>query len=160
MVENPGYIWYDLYMTANKVVIMRSISGGGKSTYVRKHFPGAVVCSADHFFDQKDGSYKFNPKLLSVAHKVCSTKFGKALKSKKPLIVVDNTNTTMREIRPYMMAAKAAGYEVDVVRIDTPVDVAHKRNAHGVPLEAIQRMADRMAPAPKEWNEMVVSGTE
>ena len=147
-------------MTSKKVVIMRSISGGGKSTYIRKHFPDAIVCSADHFFDQKDGSYKFNPKLLSVAHKACSMKFGKALKDKVPLIVVDNTNTTMREIRPYVMAAKAAGYEVEVIRIDTPVSVAHQRNSHGVPLASIQRMADRMAPAPPEYHEKVVSGTD
>lgn len=148
-------------MTANKVVIMRSISGGGKSTYIRKNFPDAVICSADHFFsDKKTGEYKFNPKLLGLAHKTCSSKFQKALRNKEPLIVVDNTNTTMREIRPYVMAAKNAGYEVEIVRIDTPVDVAHKRNTHGVPLEAIQRMSDRMAPAPEEWNEKVVSGVD
>jgi len=141
---------------------MRSISGGGKSTYIRKNFPAdAVICSADHFFnDKKTGEYNFNPKLLGLAHKTCNSKFKKALLKKAPLIVVDNTNTTLREIRPYVMAAKHAGYEVEVIRIDTPVDVAHKRNSHGVPLEAIQRMADRMAPAPEEWDETVVSGVD
>lgn len=147
-------------MTAKKVVIMRGISGSGKSTYIKKHYPDALVCSADHFFEKDDGSYQFNAKQLGIAHGICMKKFKKALAHGTDLVVVDNTNTKAREFRPYLMAAQHAGYEIEIVRLETPVDVAAARNAHGVPEEAVQRMSDRMAPAPSGYHEKVVSGTD
>jgi predicted kinase len=139
-----------------KVVIMRGQSGAGKSTYAKKNFPGAVMCSADSFFiDPKTGEYKFDPTKLGFVHNSCQRKYEAALKSGEPLVVVDNTNTTLKEMQPYLQLADVYGYDVEVIRLDTPVGVAAKRNTHGVPAVAVQKMRDRMIDFP---GETVVSG--
>jgi len=146
--------------SSHLVVILRGISGAGKSSYAKKHYPDAVVCSADNFFIQKDGTYKFRADLLGKAHQQCHDNFVKALRDKTRRIVVDNTNTKRREYGWYLQDARNYGYDVLFVRLDTPVSVAAERNAHGVPLDAVQRMADRMDEVPEGCLEIVVSGTE
>ena len=147
-------------MSERKVVIMRGPSGSGKSTYTKKHYPDAYVCSADLFFHDEKGNYNFDPKLLGRAHEDCKRKFKKALHEKRPLVVVDNTNTKFWEMKPYIQMAREAGYDVEFVRLSTPVDVAASRNVHGVPLDAVKRMADRMEDLPTELarKEKVVEG--
>jgi len=147
-------------MTERKVVIMRGPSGSGKSTYIKSHLPNAYVCSADHFFYDDEGNYSFDPSKLGAAHETCKRKFKKALQQGKSLVVVDNTNTKMWEMKPYIMAAKSAGYEIEFVRLNTPADVAASRNVHGVPLDAVKRMADRMQDLPPDLarKEKVVEG--
>jgi len=147
-------------MTERKVVIMRGPSGSGKSTFRKNHFPDAFVCSADFFFYDKEGKYEFKPQLIGAAHESCKKTFKKALRAGEPLIVVDNTNTKMWEMKPYIQAAKQAGYDVEFVRLSTPVDVAAARNVHGVPLDAVKRMADRMEDLPPDLarKEKVVEG--
>lgn len=142
------------------VILLRGIPGSGKSTYAKKHYPDATVCSADNFFVQKDGTYKFRAELLGRAHEQCHQKFKQALRDKVRTIVVDNTNTKLREYKWYLQDARNYGYDVIFVRLDTPVDVAASRNAHGVPLDAVQRMADRMDEVPDDCTEIVVSGTD
>lgn len=143
-----------------ELVIMRGPSGSGKSTYTKKHLSDAVVCSADHYFE-RDGEYKFDRTKLGAAHGYCKGKVQTEMKKGTPLLVVDNTNTQIREMKPYVKLARKHGYTVRFVRLETPVEVAAARNTHGVPEEAVQRMAARMADIPKEWGqETVVSGTE
>ncbi len=135
---------------------MRGCSGSGKSSYIAKHLPDALVCSADHAFIGDDGIYRFDRRLLGKAHGACQEKFKQALKDRVPVIVIDNTNTLMREMKPYVQAAKHRGYRVECVRMDTPVDVAAARNAHGVPYGAVKAMAERMCDVPPDWNETII----
>jgi len=138
-------------MSNNKIVtIMRGISGSGKSTYIKNNLPMSLVCSADHFFI-KNNVYDFDAKKLGLAHESCKNKFKKAIKEGISSIVVDNTNTQVREMQFYFDYAKNHGYDVNIVRLHAPVAVCAGRNAHGVPLEAVQRMNDRMASIPVEW---------
>jgi predicted kinase len=78
--------------------------------------------------------------------------------AKVPEIVVDNTHTQLWEFSGYVQIAEAFGYEVEIVRMDTPVDVAASRNLHGVPLKAVQSMADRFQKVLPWWKETVVKG--
>ena len=130
-----------------RVVIMRGISGSGKSTYTREHLPGAYVCSADHFFE-RDGVYQFDPRKLGEAHRWCYRKFLTALTDWRELVVVDNTNTQLFEFYGYAQAAWAHDYTVEVVRMDTPVEVAAARNLHGVPPASVKAMQDRFQSIP------------
>lgn len=130
------------------VTIMRGISGSGKSTYIRNHIPGAYVCSADDFFIDPDGIYQFDRNKLGEAHRWCYNKFLTALTDWRENVVVDNTNTQLFELYGYAQLAWAYGYDVRVVRMDTPVEVAAARNLHGVPHAGVKAMQDRFQTIP------------
>jgi predicted kinase len=126
------------------IIILRGIPGSGKSTYVRDHFRGAIVCSADKFFT-KDGEYKFDPSFLKDAHTYCYNQFAQACEFGEQgiFIVVDNTNSRIWEFQNYLNLAKDLNIPVSVIRFTSSVVDATNRNIHGVPIEAIQRMSDR-----------------
>lgn len=137
-------------MSDKKVIILRGPSGSGKSTYIKNHLPDAFVCSADHYFNDDEGNYNFNPKKLGQAHGTCRLNFKQAILDKVPLIVVDNTNTKLKEMEPYLDVASNHGYTVEVVRLTVPLDSLYGRNTHGVPDEAVKKMDDRMQDYPGE----------
>lgn len=130
-----------------KVVILCGISGSGKSTYIKNHLSDADVCSADHFF-MVDGEYKFDVKKLGQAHGECLKHFV-YLVSQKPHgnrvpVVVDNTNTSMMEVAPYAQLALAYGHELEIIILEAPLELAHARNTHGVPIQGVQGQHDRL----------------
>jgi 2',3'-cyclic-nucleotide 3'-phosphodiesterase len=132
------------------VVIMRGLPGSGKSTVAKKlaaTVEGAVIVSADDGL-MVGGQYQFDVTKLGAAHGACQEAFKNALAFNKPLVIVDNTNTTPQEIQRYMDMAQNFGYEAVVMVVPCDVDTSAARNTHGVPREAIERMASRMASIP------------
>jgi predicted kinase len=143
------------------VTILRGISGAGKSTYTRNNHPNATVCSADPFFinftvvrgqnvPKNDGVYSFNPAWLGRAHDWCKAQFHRALSEGQDDVVVDNTNTTLRELNYYVDTAVEFGYTLNVVRLTVDPAIAAARNQHGVPAEKVQQMQDRFQDFPGE----------
>jgi len=133
-------------------IIMRGLPGSGKSTLAREivaKYPGALIFSADDFFKQADGTYKFDVKLLHQAHMKCWTEFTCACLNKVPVVIVDNTNVRLRDIKPYVQIAGDHGYEVQYQEPTTPwawdIDELVKRNTHGVGRDIIERMQRRYA---------------
>lgn len=128
-----------------KLIILRGLPGSGKSTWVKRYAQDAVVCSADHYFI-KSGEYSFSPKELTQAHQACQTHCKEAMAQGK-FVVVDNTNISRWEFEPYVKLAKEYNYSVIYItvggRSDRECRVYAARNSHGVPLEAIRRMASR-----------------
>lgn len=128
-----------------KVTILRGLPGSGKSTLIAKEFPDATVVSADHYFVDEAGVYRFDPARLKDAHGACLREFIHHVRGGNPrTIVVDNTNVCAWEMAPYAATAQAYGYEFEIVTIECDVETALKRNVHGVPEETIRRMADRL----------------
>lgn len=139
------------------MVILRGVSGAGKSTKAkelieefRESNPDGVtyVCSADHFFiDPASGEYKFDPKKIGTAHAWCKGNAHAALSLGVDLVIIDNTNTQRWEFEPYVDLADHFGYECELCTVgeldDASLKVYANRNSHGVPLEAIRRMAKR-----------------
>lgn len=158
-----------------KIILMRGIPGSGKSTYVEKITSGhdAIICSADDYF-MYEGRYTFNPSKLSEAHASCLRRYTTVLTSlclpaarqdcneckecAPELLVVDNTNTTPLELAPYVTLAMAYDYKCEIVRVNCDPEIAHRRNIHGVPMFAIQRMAENLkAPIPPYWNVTLIN---
>ena len=62
------------------------------------------------------------------------------------IAIIDNTNVQHWEYEPYVKAAKEAGWDVRISALDWnehDIPLYAKRNKHGVPEEAIRRMADK-----------------
>ena len=103
-----------------KVYILRGISGAGKSTfarYLQKTESEVLVCSADAYMDDGNGGYRFDSRRLEDAHKYCLRTFIDGLQKRWSVVVLDNTNITFHEFRPYVVIAEAFDYEVEVVTI-------------------------------------------
>jgi hypothetical protein len=74
------------------------------------------------------------------------------MKANIPIVVIDNTNTTLREIRsylPHIELARQLGYTVRIEEPETSwrfdLDELACLNSHGVPKAAIEKMLNRYA---------------
>lgn len=141
------------------VTIMMGVPGGGKSTWIRNNVPSdAVICSADHFFEDAAGNYNWKENLLFAAHCASFGKFVRTLDDDEVNdIVVDNTNTKRAAMRDYVREANKRGISVTIVAILADPNKAHARNVHGVPLETIQKMNNEIINTlnigfPPEWD--------
>ena len=131
-----------------QVIIMRGIPGSGKSTRARElveaHSGTATIRSTDNQF-MIDGKYVFNPRLLGINHARNLELFESDIVEGIDLVIVDNTNIKKRDYAKYIEFALLHGYSVreEVVgHFDLSfVEACAKRNTHGVPYDAILRMA-------------------
>lgn len=137
-----------------KVVILRGVSGSGKTTFRKENYPEALICSADSFFYNEKGEYHFDASLLSEAHRSCFAKFLLLLQanhSSNITVVVDNTNATAAEVSPYYMAAEVYSVPTEIVTLICRNEIAAKRNKHGVPLHTIRNMRNKFERLPVYW---------
>lgn len=154
-----------------QIVILRGPCGCGKSSWAAKQYPKAVVVSADDFWlvrcknqgmhsdsrfpvINKNGilyEYIFDPTKLAEAHARCLARFLVALDEKQETIVVDNTNIFVWQYRPYEIAARLAGYGVQIVEW-RPMTIADlklcaSRNCHRTPIEVVAKMCYEFEPS-------------
>ena len=147
-------------MSADKQVkIMRGPSGCGKSTLAKKLMVEAdrlgqlpIICSADDFFVNAYG-YQFDVSKLGDAHKWCLQRYLQFLQDGMNPIIVDNTNINVEDVAPYYAVGEAYGYDVEILQLTTPAEVAIGRNVHGVPDAQVQNMFYRLSRInlPKRW---------
>ena len=147
-----------------KVYILRGVSGSGKSTWAKKKAQedpeGTSICSADDYFRDKEGNYNFNPSKLTDAHNFCFQKFVLCATQNFFNIIVDNTNTQLWEMSPYVAYARLHQYEVEFIHFDCDCSVAAKRNKHGVPERTVNQMAVRMEKLLPFWGKETIINTE
>jgi len=131
-----------------EVIIMRGPAGCGKSTWIKKNCPDAVVVSADHFWivQHEDGTeeYLFDISRLAEAHQDCLCRFVDSIVAGYQQIVVDNTNICRWQYAAYEKIARSHQYEVRIVEF-RPVSIDDiktciKRNVHRVPAQVVTQM--------------------
>ena len=151
-------------MSVNKVLILRGISGSGKSTWARKfdqeHPREVLIVSADDYFIQF-GEYRFEATQLTRAHSSCLSKYMEALADPEEVcdvLIVDNTNTQLWELSPYVALAQLHDTMFEVVEITCSPLVAASRTTHGVSEEQIQKQHDRFEPALPWWPSIYMKG--
>lgn len=99
-----------------------------------------------------DGSYP--------SHKLNQIKCRCCMEREIPVIIIDNTNLTFKEIEPYVEHAVKFGYEIDFIKSDTSwacdESELFNRNLHRVPEETIKRQLDKFLKIDiNEWKEKV-----
>tara|TARA_Y100000114_G_scaffold24762_1_gene20443 strand:+ start:949 stop:1467 length:519 start_codon:yes stop_codon:yes gene_type:complete len=161
----------------NTCYILRGLPGTGKSTLARL-IKGAnagydyyvEIFSTDDLFINEEGVYEFDPSMLRQHHQEnlrrATEYFARVVDVEKEyppegyelraegIAIIDNTNVQHWEYEPYVTAAEEAGWDVQIIPLawnyyDIPEYA--KRTKHGVPEEAIRRMADRWEDLPKKY---------
>lgn len=98
------------------LIILRGVSGSGKSTFAEL-FLGYTICSADDYFLDDKGNYNFDRLKIGKAHSYCFQKFTKAVKEFRN-IVISNTCTTETQFEWYINTAKEHGYKIFSVVVE------------------------------------------
>lgn len=145
----------------SKVIILRGCSGSGKSTYTRGVPGDKKVFSADHFFEDGAGVYRFDASKLGEAHGKCLRDYNAAVVAGDPAtLIVDNTNPSAVDVAPYASLALAYGRELQVITVLCKPEIAYARNTHAVPLKTVQAQYDRLVRSIGKlmpwWNETVL----
>lgn len=133
----------------NKLIILRGLPGSGKSHLANclvNSFTNSEVCSADNYFG-KNEAYNFDPNLLKQAHDYCYNVCVEYLQNKVPTVIIDNTNSTLKEYAKYIAAANCFGYVSLVLEIPTKTEELAKefikRSIHSVSMSDGLKMFGR-----------------
>jgi len=145
--------------------VMRGIPGSGKSHTAKTLVAKENIFSTDDFWGP---DYDFDIKKIGIAHEWNQTRAARAMSMGDDNVVIDNTNTTWKEVEPYVLAAFKNGYDVVFQEPESPwwehvrnyielgeevsgwseekcVEELAKHGTHGVPEFVIKKMLSRWA---------------
>jgi len=149
-----------------KTIIMSGPSSAGKGYWIKEQkFPQGLILSADHYFygwrddyegiptmsldqtgewttDYPLGDYKFEQGFehITQAHRNCRRAFRRAMiEDIHDVVIIDNTNTSAAEKAVYYDHASDYG-DVEIVRLETSLEVCLERNHHDLPPSVIEDM--------------------
>lgn len=126
-------------MIKGDIILLRGVSGSGKSTVAELITDKDNICCADDFF-MVNGEYVFDGAKLKEAHEYCRTKCRLRMAVKAPIIIVANTFTREWEMQEYYDLAKEFNYRVHSIIVEN----RHEgKNVHNVPEEVIEKMKNR-----------------
>lgn len=128
---------YIFHSFTTQVIILRGVSGSGKSTVANLFKNPKVICCADDYFTDDEGNYNFDPSKRGDAHEYCRKQFDDALSNGRYRnIIVANTNSKPSEWEYYENRAKELGVEVCFLVVENRHG---NKDIHNVPESAIQR---------------------
>lgn len=126
--------------------LVRGLPGAGKTSLayllegmVDQYRYNCTCVAADDYFS-KHGGYDFDVSKLGAAHRHCEEIAGLAMSNNVNVVIVHNTFTTEKEMKPYKEMANKYNYKT----IQIIVENTHGNSSvHNVPEETMQRMKDR-----------------
>ena len=125
-----------------ELIILRGIPGSGKSSFAELLKPmGAFIIAADDFH-MVDGVYDWKPERVKWCHTLCRNTVEAEMHSSNPMIVVHNTFTTEKEMKPYFELATRYGYLVRSLVVENRHG---NKNIHNVPDSTLDAMIGRFS---------------
>lgn len=137
---------------ADTIVLVRGLPGSGKTSFSINCLQNDAYVSADAYFEDEDGNYKFVATKLPEAHAWCAKRVREHISNKEVrTIYVANTFSMRWEMQPYFNIVESYPPDIREIRIYV-VDLFDgglsdeqlaERNIHNVPLKTIQVMRQR-----------------
>lgn len=134
--------------------LIRGLPGSGKSTFAEE-LADAFYCGhweADMFFylvpDRPKGTiifgaeYRFDASKLHQAHQWCFGMVEQGMEEERDDIIVSNTFTTEKELKPYLELAEKHSYRVTTLVVENRHG---NQSIHGVPEETMTKMRNRFS---------------
>lgn len=156
-----------------KMYIMRGASGSGKSTLAKKLWMlnlNSVILSTDELYNSPisgndNPQYFWSANTLREAHAVNMEKARVACERGVETVIIDNTNTTWKEIQPYVETAIKHGYEIEIREPETSwkndVKLLSKMNTHNVPEFVVEKQLGRFESSESiEMKILMLKGKE
>jgi predicted kinase len=119
------------------LIIVRGCPGSGKNTFA--DLLDGYVCTADDYH-MKDGKYDWKAENAGKAHFECQRKCENLMKISVSRIIIANTSTTEKELKPYYDLAKKYNYRVFSIIVENR---HNGENIHSVPNETLEKMSER-----------------
>lgn len=120
------------------LILFRGLPGAGKTTIARTLCQ--TVLSADDYFVQPDGSYRFDPDAIAAAHRQCLSNAAAAIRLGIARIAIANTFTTIAEMDPYFRLAHQHGIAIASLIVE---NYHGSESVHDVPEDVFLEMRDR-----------------
>jgi predicted kinase len=134
------------------------LPGSGKSTWAKQQ--GVAVLSSDHLrylLADDENDQTIHADVFASLRYVLRRR----LQLRRPLTIIDATNLSLRERRPYIKTAQLYDAQVEAMFFDTSVEVCKERNRgrpRVVPDEIIDIMAERLRiPTVEEGFDVVMA---
>lgn len=125
--------------------LIRGLPGSGKSTFAKELASslGAHHCEADMYhIDDDTGEYLWKAENVHDAHRWCQEIAEHCMEWDHDNVVISNTFTTEKELKPYLELASRYDYRV----VSLVVENRHgNESIHGVPEETMQKMERRFS---------------
>jgi predicted kinase len=123
--------------------LIRGLPGSGKSTLAKTLGAslGALVWEADQYH-MRDGVYDWKAENQYAAHKWCQCGARGSMELGHSNVIVSNTSTTEKELKPYLEMAKEFGYAVTSIIVENRHG---NESIHNVPEETMAKMRQRFS---------------
>ena len=128
--------------------LLRGLPGNGKTTvaetigsmFSENDVAPTILAADDYFTDPLTGEYTFDASKLKQAHESCQFRTALCMKGEVEHIIVHNTFTTKKEMKPYFDLATKYGYMVHSLIVENRH--GHE-SVHGVPESTMEKMEQR-----------------
>ena len=127
--------------TPHDLIIIRGLPwlGSGKSELAKK-FGSKAICTADDYHTDRNGKYNWKPENINKAHLWCQRKCRRFMKKGIQNIIIANTSTAERELKPYINLGKEFSYRIFSIITENRHG---SENTHDVPEKTLDKMENR-----------------
>ena len=133
-----------------ELVLVRGVTGSGKTTFAKKTFPNYNHFEADMYHINEDGEYKFDATKIKDAHGWCQSQTRESLERGESC-VVSNTFTTLWELKYYRHLAKELNVPLRVYRMNHIYG-----NIHDVPKETVDKMIANLSNPKNDYEGEII----